>query len=466
MLSLVANAASFTATVEAYNRAALSGDVPDHVSVAFINDGGSKGQVSKDHSATLKLSNWPEATIQKVTLYVHSNKSAGAAAVYMSLGDSTWQVASGNFNEWPGIGAYSSEEDVPLVALSQSTHIDRDSSILVQIQGWVNSIYWQKIVVDYTITPPSPHIVTLQYPSTDGLKRLVLNESKAQEGVILPSVPQQDSVLADGGVTWYWYGWSEQPVTLQSSSPLCWQAGDWYGPEEDVTLYALYTNHPVQTLRQDTSYASNEYALMYVGLEDVSTDRPMLLTGNWSSGQIPLTDVDMVTSLSYGWEWSIRQLSDTFRYNIHFFGDSLTIQNVATKSYLGHTSSTGTNKSKPYSWAWLRVGDGTILIYSAIRSTNTQQHVTCLSTDMADIMSNRYVALYREDTFVPTYAYWHLFATANIPTRTEASYSTLPQYVALPQISTQTPATKTLDQQGRVCIHTNQLSFTILGISL
>ncbi|MCQ2341166.1 MAG: hypothetical protein MJZ48_01740 [Paludibacteraceae bacterium] len=459
LLSFAVYAENVVATIDSYNSASLSGDVPESLSVSFTNTTGSKGRVSKDQTATLTLSNWPEATIQSVTLYVYSNASAGAATVSLSINDDTRLVAQGNYNQWPGINAYS-KDPLPLSALTQTASVADGSSLMVKIEGTVNSVYLQSIAVEYTITPPVSHTVTLCYPANGGARDTIITEPHPGAGIELPSVPQEDSALIDDGMTWYWMGWCEQPVSTQSASPLCWQLGDWYGPEADVTLYALYTNLPMQTIRQDTSFVSGEYALVFVDSISPADKQPRALAGNWQSGKIPMVDLPMYQNEAGEWLWVTDYLDDTYRYQLTFSKDSLTIQHVATHSWIGHNKSSGSNTQCP--WAWTRTAEGSILIYNDMSST-TPVETHCLSFK-TDLETGAAYGVYNNDIFRPDYPHWRLYPLASVPTEQDALFSTLPFYVSLPaDVTVPNRCKKILDHHGQLRIYSNQKIYNLLG---
>jgi len=452
LLSGMVQAASVTATIESYKSASLSGDVPQTMTVSFVNNGGTKGQVGADGSATLTLSNWPDATMQSITLYMHSNQSSGAATVSLSVNDSAWQVAKGAYSLWPGTGGYS-KEDLPISAMKRATHISRGSSLKLQINGTANSVFLQKMVVEYTLTPPVPHTVTLQYPSNGGAKQMQLTEPEAEAGVELPSVPTQDSVLTDQGEIWYWVGWSEQSVSMQSTMPLCWQSGDWYGPDDDVTLYALYTNSPTQILHQDSSCTSGEYAMAFEFDEQLRA-----LSGQWESGQIRLRSVSIEQDADGRLFWQLDTLSAQYRYFLQFVADSVTIQHVATGAWIGYSSKSGA--SRRCKWAWRRATDGSVYFYNQLTPLADPYCLTVL----VDEPSRSAYAAYQAEPYISNFPYWRLFPTSAVPTQNKAKYSSLPTYVALPTVPvSQTSATKVLDKNGSILIRHQNKMYTVLG---
>lgn len=468
LLPLLVQAAQLTATVESYNSASLSGNMPNELTVSYLNQGSTKGQVVAGGTATLTIQNWPDATIQGITMYVHSNKASGAANVRVSVCGHSWLAAEGNFNQWPGLNNWS-ETFQPMTVMSQQIHMEEDSTLTIEITGTTNSVYLQKIEVDYTLTPPVPHTVTLQYPSHGGPRQIILMENKAHDGVILPSVPSQDSVLSDGGYTWYWYGWSEQTAEGESTPPLCWQTGDWYGPENDTTLYAIYTNQPQRTIIPTTQYVDGEYALMLViDVVDVddTTHFPHLIQGNWSDHKMMLVPQNISQTQSGQWQWTLDLLNDSCRYQIDFEGDSLTIFHVASQTYIGHNQSSGSNQLKPYKWAWQTAADSTILIYGARRKTPDCEYVSCLTLNI-DNNTSAYSVAYQEDKYLQDWPYWHLYSVSDMPTSSDARYSSLSNYVALTEIPVSpSPTVKILDHQGRIILYNHHLPFTILGTPL
>jgi len=455
LLSLVVRAERVTVSIDSYKSASLSGDVPEGLLASFTNNGGTKGQVIANGSATLTVSNWPDATVQSITLYVRSNKTSGAATVSITMKDSMWIVADGIFNQWPGISGYS-EDFIPLSALSKMVQIERDGVMTLQINGIKNSVYLQKMVVDYTTTPPVPYTVALQYSTNDGPQQISITETGIGEGVELPSVPEQYAVQYLQEETWYFYGWSKQLISTQPFSPLCWQKGDMYIPDRDITLYAIYTTSPEQTMRQNSSFVSGEYALVF----GFYYDGIWALANQWKSGpRIAMHYVPVEIMEDGQLQWTVDTLAAQYRYSLQFMDDSVTVQNVATKEWIGYVNQTGSNRY--CKWAWRKAKDGGLCLYANSSGTSPNQYYLTVEYDQVEKYP---YATYRKENFDPNFSYWRLFPTKDIPLRQDAKYSSLIAYVALPAISHSVPLpTKTLDNNGCVIIHYQNKSYNILG---
>jgi len=444
----------------AWDSVRLSGDIPSSVQASFLNKAKNSGQVTKGGQANLTITGLPASTIHSITLYMHSNTSAGSAMVMLSLGNSTWLAASGAFNQWPGVQGYSAT-DQPVSCLKQAQTITKGTDLKIQIRGQVNSVYVSKMVINYTLTPPTTHTLTLQWMTATGFQTQQLTEDSIGQGFLLPSVPKEDSVLTQKGESWYWLGWTETPCLSQTTSPLCWQTNDWYGPDEDLTLYALYSTSPERSLCQDSTMTSGEYALLYV--TDITS---LALAGKWKSGRLPLQTVDLLPDAEKNWVWKLNQLDDQFRYQLTFEDDSVLIYHPQTKTWMGyHTTMGGDNCVK---WAWKKAPEGSLFLYGA--QTSSPPRYSNLVIDY-DLNEEYFYAAYKTTEYFSDNSYWRLFPTDQVPSPGTALYTTfdgktivtdLPSHPSplTPHLS---PVTKYMDPQGRMIIHYNHTNYNLLG---
>ena len=105
-LTSTTQAAAVTATIDSWNKASLSGDVVPTMQVAFENTSHSGTRITNGHTATLTLSGWSAEVIKQVTMTMHSNQSAGAGSIQVSIDGQSVASLSGTFKQIAG--AYSS----------------------------------------------------------------------------------------------------------------------------------------------------------------------------------------------------------------------------------------------------------------------------------------------------------------------------------------------------------------------
>jgi len=450
-LSLWAGAETITTTVVAWDSVSIGGDAG--VTASYLNSAKSMGQVTKDHSATLNLSGLPAGTIQSVTLYVRSNKTSGSAMVMMSLGEHTWLVANGAYSTWPGMNVYSTT-DQPLSCIRQPQTIHRGANLKLQIVGLANSVYWSKLEISYTPAPPVPHTVTLHWMSPDGEQTKQLMEASAGDGITLPSVPGQDSIIPYESENWYWQGWCEQPIFRQSSSPLCWQTDDWYGPKDDCTLYALYTNTPVQSIVPDSSWRSGEYAIVRIEEIDI-LPYPMVyaLSGAWKSGQISMHKIDLFQNQQKQWVWKLTTLSDDYRYQLTYKDDSVSIYHSKSGKWIGYASSSGSS-DKSF-WSCQHASNGTVALCG-----NQPNYVMSINFNQ----SYDLYAFYANEPIRLDYPNWYLFPLSSVPSQADTQYTTFLGTTPNSSLMVKpTPCTKFFNQQGQICIQYNHIKYNLLG---
>jgi len=460
LLGLVVKAASFSATIQAWNKASLAGDVTDAMSVSFLSTSKSAGKITAGNTATLTISNLPACTVNAITLYMRSNQSSGAGLVLLTLAQESWLVAQGDFCRWPGISAYSTTA-LPIAALPYRITVDQNAALTVSMQASTNSIYIDQLVIDYTLTPPSPHVLTLQWLTPQGQWQThQLTETAPGAGIPLPGIPSQDSTLIHDSHTWYWIGWCRQSFSQQPDVPVYYEPNDWFYLTKDTLLYALYTNSSEQTLTQDTSYTSGEYALAYI-VETLPTQK--FLAGAWHTGSIAMQDEYLEKDERGQWTWTVTQLDDSYRYWLDFTADSVSVYHPSSQSWIGHTLS---SVSSQYSlWAWKKAKNGSIIIYQQLTSTGPDSwRASCLSISY-DTYQRVFHGVYQTDSFDSQASYWHLFPTTSVPNPSQILYTTFSPVSSQPVVRTTADPQrkKYLNQQGQIIIQLNNQQFNLLG---
>lgn len=366
-----------------------------------------------------------------------------------------WLVASGEFTSWPSISGYSSTQQT-MTCLSKEQDIQKGAQLMIYIEGSVNSVYIDQVQVDYTLAPPEKHTLTLQWKKQDGtIASQQIQEDSIGQGVILPNIDQQDSILYYQDDTWHWIGWCRTPLDQSAVSPNHWQQDDWFMMQDDCTLYALYTNANDITLRPDSSFRSGEYALVYV-----TAIKQFILAGAWNDGTIPLVESTAITLDHTMPLWTLNHLSDQWRYQLDFSGDSVTIYHPYSKTWIGHSLSKGTNQ--PTRWAWCKTSNGTLCLYGELKPNNDIMEFIIYPANA----SSTYVATYHSGKFHPENTNWYLFPSTDIPSKNLTAYTTFLNWYASKLVQ---PANhhnnyrKYIDAQGRIVIHYNNLIFNLLG---
>jgi len=361
-------AADLVATIKAYNKAELSGEVPIGTEVTYYNSAESKGQITAQAVATLRITNMPQCTVTKITFYLKSNAKSGSGALAVSLrGSIIAEISNSQFAEWPGTGGYQTSY-VP-VSFSGSWQANAGDNIVCQIAGSVNTIYWEKVVVTYFVAEPDPRTVTFSWFDENGItQHTTITEQSSGSGIILPQCPVSTVVSKE---EWTFAGWTITPffATYTSALPF-FKQGEKFYPSEDQALYALYYVEPELTpIVQTTDFVSGEYAIamhadtFYRAYGDVLFD-----SQNKSRGYIAAKKCEVLTN-----EKGQRQFASSYipveqRYQITFIGDSLQIRNLATGNSIGHKNNYLSNND--VKWAWKEAKNHSLAIFYDTKETD------------------------------------------------------------------------------------------------
>lgn len=113
-------------------------------SVTYNNTYGTS-QLTKNNSLTLTINNFPK-TISSFKLYMKSNGSAGSGTVSVTVGGSSYYSKTGTFAQI--YGSYSTSF-VP-VDITNASASKKTGTIVINISATVNSLFFQKAVIDYS----------------------------------------------------------------------------------------------------------------------------------------------------------------------------------------------------------------------------------------------------------------------------------------------------------------------------
>lgn len=316
ILSLV-----MTWTVESKSVVSASGTLPSDAMYASYACTYQKGDVRKGDTATIVFSNLGGITIERLDVYLKSNKSAGAGAFTVYVNGERVSSKSGAFIDWTG--RYDNENYHPVTLLSGS--VEHVYELSVQLIGTANSLHIEKYEIQYAYA--SPHTVTLMKGNEI---YETLTETAGGAGVVLPSLPDEGD--------WKFTAWSKNHFYAVSTLPDSWISAGKYVPDEDVPLWAVYTYKQTVESAYVTELETGAY--IYANRK----------TGKAVSGPVDegvLYD-DLVNREDI---WQMYEI--VFNSTL----DTATIKHMATDTYIGYSGTSITAKASP--WLVYHEGDKT-----------------------------------------------------------------------------------------------------------
>ncbi|MCQ2348788.1 MAG: hypothetical protein MJZ65_06375 [Paludibacteraceae bacterium] len=457
------NAKTVVVTRDSYQTASLSGDYTETMVGTFYNDTKDGGRVGKDKHATIAVEGMPAGVVQQVTLWIKSNKTSGAATVRLRIHGQQWTMASGSYNKWPGMGKAFSQEYKPLKGLSQVCAVDKGDTVRIDIDGTENSVTVDRMEVTYDIALPVAHKVVLSYCDNQGKWwRDTVMEEAPLSGIVLPAVPQEMERIWVDETPWRWVGWVEEPCESSMSEPLHWEAEDWYGPEEDRILHALYVEDKQVDVVQDTTSASGEYAMVHLWL-----DSAYAMAGIWQNSRIAMEPVQVAIERDGLWHWHTTYASKVIRYALQRTEDSVTVQHVESQTGIGYSLSGVANKKVP--WAWKRGAQGSVFPHSTwTHFENAAAHLDYwqgYSWAINEATDGSKEVRYGQEMWQEENPYWLLFPTGALPTSYTPGWSTLPYFTAL-KTTRERPTIRKEMRNGHIQIRSLNRCYTLLGESL
>lgn len=183
---------------------ASSGDIIGGSSAKFSQTYQTAGQITKNNSATLSLSNLGGIRITNITLSMKSNKSAGAGTLTVTAnGTDKQQLASGNFNSNQWHGSYSQS----YVDVSKDINFADVDSFEIVIEATTNSLFIESFSLTYEAAgidhisiegqPRSEYALGDDF-STDGLFVLAYDSPDDENPEDVTSDVQFNVTLPDG----------------------------------------------------------------------------------------------------------------------------------------------------------------------------------------------------------------------------------------------------------------------------
>ena len=344
-------AAVMTWTVESKSSVSGEGTWPYDIEVAY-NNTYSKGTVRGGDDAVLTLGHLEGITIERVEVYVKSNKTAGAGTFNDLANGTNICGKSGTFKEWTG--QYDNDSFHAILLYSGSkTGVNE---LVVSLHGTENSLYIEKYVIRYTMGPPGT--VTLMHGDRVYQQ---LAEEHSGAGVLLPSVPDT--------AQWTFVGWSSTLFSQTTDIPTVRNAYEMYYPHGDEVLWAVFrhVDTPEQVYVSDLE--SGDY--LYV-----NRDNNNALTGVPSGGKMTALKVDMANEAQV--------------YSIDFAGtDTAYITHRATGVPIGYSETQMATNASP--WLVYHAGEETIF-YTVIKG---KKYVLWLN--VKDLYGNSYAGLFQAD---------------------------------------------------------------------
>lgn len=217
--------AVMTWTVDSKSAVSGSGDYPSSMQVTY-SCSYQKGTVRKNDEAVLKMSNMLGMKLEKVDVYMRSNKDAGAGVITVKVNGQTVMTKSGSFKDWTG--AYDNTAFHPISVLPKA--YSNVNELSVSVKGTENSLYIEKYVIRYEKAAPR-QVRLMNGPD----EVTVLTEEKAGDGVLLPNMPDT--------AYWRFAGWSEGEFWVVETQPELYSPGRYF-PTQDGVLWAAYRYAP------------------------------------------------------------------------------------------------------------------------------------------------------------------------------------------------------------------------------
>lgn len=240
-LFLTILAAVMTLTVESKSSLSAEGEFPYDIEMSYINTG-RKGSVTEKDTATLRITNFGNMSVDKVEVYVRSNQKSGAGVLTMDVNGAQVAKKEGSFLDWTGSWDNTNFHSISLLART-CHHVE---SMTIRLVGTQSSLHIEKYVITYQ--QPLPHTVTLKN-SNDTYQSLT--EASGLSGVQLPQLVDQEG--------WTFVGWTPTECWNIDFLPEWYAAGAVYRPSRDTTLWALWRMQETEPTEYAADLQTGEY---------------------------------------------------------------------------------------------------------------------------------------------------------------------------------------------------------------
>ena len=308
-----------TITVETKSSVSMDGEWPYDIDVSYSNTY-QKGDVRGGDVAELRVAHMEGTIVEKVEVYVKSNKSGGGGTFTLTADGEPVSTVSGTFKDW--FGAYDNTDYHPIELLSSPMPLDE---LVISLEGSENSLHIEKYVITHASQPA--YTVTLM----NGAEVYsTMTEPSGGKGIMLPSLAPQGQWHFVGWTMWEFWTVYTMPNILPSSSK--------FYPEADCTLWAVYEYQPVEMVYAE-NLVSGEY--LYV-----NRDLDIALTGAPEDGKMYAATTN-------------RENPDQVYYIDFASADTAYITHVATGTPIGYSDLQMAAKASP----WLVYHDGQETIF-------------------------------------------------------------------------------------------------------
>ncbi|MBQ7631948.1 MAG: hypothetical protein IJS82_04225 [Paludibacteraceae bacterium] len=321
MLTAILLSLVMTFTVETKSSVKAEGTIPSNDFDATYACTFQKGSVREGDTATLQLRGLGGIQIDSIVLYLKSNKSAGSGEIRVVTDGREVAKLSGSYWDW--YGAYSTAYR-PLTVFRHGTHSVEE--LTIELVGTVNSLY----IEQYEIVYQAPPAYSVQLKIGDETIE-VLTEANSHAGVLLPSLPDRDSLS--------FVGWSETEFGAITAPPALWLADERFYPTADMCLWSVW--HYGE--KEDTNLVAELETGSYLY---VNSHANVALTGVPYDGKM---DIDLIDTSNPDQVYWITFLSP----------DTATIQHVQTGTFIGWQGKSLAAKESP----WLVYHEGAETIF-------------------------------------------------------------------------------------------------------
>lgn len=236
-----------TWTIQDKNTVTADGSCPNSV-IAEYSCTNTKGTVRANDEAVLTLTNLGGITVDKVEVYVRSNKTGGAGTFTVRANGNTVSTKNGSLKDWTG--SYDNTNYHAVSLLSKTCA--QVEALSITLNGTANALYIEKYVI--TWSPAPPHTVTLM----NGVDTYAtVSETEGGAGILLPDMNDYEY--------WYFVGWTNWEFWAINTMPDFYLPNNMYYPAADCTLWAMYVYHNPSEQRVVTNLTSGDY--LYVNSE-------------------------------------------------------------------------------------------------------------------------------------------------------------------------------------------------------
>jgi len=317
-------------TVDSKNSASGEGTMPEGMQGTYACSY-QKGTVRAGDEAVLCLSKLGGITVEKIEVWLKSNKDAGAGVFEVFAGEKKIGSKEGSLKDW--YGSFDNVDYHPVSLLDKA--YEGVDVLTIRLTGTANSLYIWKYVITYSAG--APRTVTLMRGVQ---KQGELTETQGGAGVILP----ESKDTAD----WHFIGWSETEFWAITTPPNIYSAGSKYYPSSDCSLWAVYHYDPNGEKVYATDLESGDY--LYVNRDNNTALSGVPNDGKMTSGKVSPSNPAQVYTITFP------DSKDT-AYIVH----------KETNTPIGHSGKSMADSSSP--WRVYHNGDET-LFYTTINGKN------------------------------------------------------------------------------------------------